>query len=144
MKIPDLIKFSIYLFSSLSQILLMCYYGDQLKEYVRMSSILLFYKIIYCYRSSSSIADGIYNSNWYNGQPSIKKQMSLILHRAQRPQYLTAHKFSNISLMSFKLVTIKFEIRSIDKSMTFLLSFRYWRLLTVISRCYVQSTRQLT
>ncbi|CAO1342318.1 unnamed protein product [Diamesa hyperborea] len=91
--VGNLIKFSIYLFSSLSQILLMCYYGDQLKE------------------SSSSIAEGVYNSNWYNGQPAIKKQMSLVLLRAQRPQYLTAHKFSNVSLMSFTLVTIRFEIR---------------------------------
>lgn len=83
----------------------------------------LFALQISCYRSSSSIAEGVYNSNWYNGQSTIKKQLLLVMLRAQRPQYLTALKFSNVSLMSFTLVTIKFEIRSLVSLQIDVISF---------------------
>ncbi|CAO1400259.1 unnamed protein product [Diamesa hyperborea] len=85
-KTSELIKFGIFLLSSMVQILLLCWYGNKLIE------------------SSVGVADGVYNGNWYEGDENMKKSMKLIIIRAQRPQCLTTFKFSKVSLSSFSLV----------------------------------------
>ena len=62
--------------------------------------------------SSSSVADGIYESEWYESEnPEIKRGIILIMLRAQKPSKLTS-KFLTISLYQFKSVSIK----SIEKT----------------------------
>ncbi|CAO1401053.1 unnamed protein product [Diamesa serratosioi] len=85
-KTSELIKFCIFLLSSMVQILLLCWYGNKLIE------------------SSVGVADGVYNGDWYEGDENIKKSLKLIIIRAQKPQYLTAFKFSKVSLSSFSVV----------------------------------------
>lgn len=57
--------------------------------------------------SSSSLADGIYESEWYESENlQIKKGIMLIILRAQKPSKLTS-KFLTISLYHFGSVSIK-------------------------------------
>jgi len=51
------------------------------------------------------VADGIMNSNWYELSVQVKKQLQLIILRSQKAQKLTAFKFSEVSLDSFKSVS---------------------------------------
>lgn len=83
------LKFIGQLFTSLLEMWLLFYYGQTLID------------------SSSSLADGIYESEWYESEnPQIKKGIILIILRAQRPSKLTS-LFLTISLYHFGSVSIK-------------------------------------
>lgn len=68
-------------------IMMLCFYGQKLID------------------SSESVADGIYESEWETLEDNdIKKLLALIMLRAQRYKKLTAMKFFEVSLVSFKTV----------------------------------------
>ena len=70
-----------------SQIWLLCYLGEKLID------------------SSTHVADEIYGCDWTNlGDNEFKKQMIIIMIRAQRPMKLTAMGFADISLETFAAV----------------------------------------
>lgn len=81
--------FYISYFSLMSgQILLMCLFGQKLID------------------SSLAVADGAYNCGWEEfADETFKKQIVLIVRRAQKPQRLTALKFADISLQTFTTVS---------------------------------------
>ena len=56
-------------------------------------------------RSSSGVADGIYNADWIEATPEFRKSIKLIILRAHKPQSLTTFKFSKVSLSSFTIVS---------------------------------------
>lgn len=69
------------------QIFLLCFFGQKLID------------------SSLSVVDGVYNSNWIEcDEHGLKRQLILIILRAQRPKKLTTMNFADISLPSFTTV----------------------------------------
>jgi hypothetical protein len=56
--------------------------------------------------SSEGVAKAVYNSGWESiGDVKFKKQLLLIMLRAQKPKKLTAMNFGNVSLESFNSVS---------------------------------------
>jgi hypothetical protein len=55
-------------------------------------------------KSSSEISQEIYSSLWYELDSKSKKQLQMIMMRSQKPETLTAFKFSEVSLNSFMVV----------------------------------------
>lgn len=55
---------------------------------------------------SSSIANGIYESDWFLLNPLCRKWLLLILLRSQRAERLTLYRFSNASRLSFANVSM--------------------------------------
>ena len=85
-----------YLVTIIIQIWLLCMFGQKLMD------------------SSVGVAKGIYESDWINWETNeSKKEMILVMIRAQRPQQLTALKFAGVSLESFKSVRFSFYFYSI-------------------------------
>lgn len=69
-------------------------------------------KIIQCFfinynpnRSSSSIAEGLAETDWVDASEEMKKNIQLIILRAQKPKAITAYKFSEVSIGSFTKVS---------------------------------------
>uniref|UniRef100_A0AAU6NDF5 Odorant receptor n=1 Tax=Mythimna loreyi TaxID=667449 RepID=A0AAU6NDF5_9NEOP len=54
--------------------------------------------------TSSEIADAAYQSYWYESNEKVKKLILIIIIRAQRPSYLTALGFSELTLRSFSKI----------------------------------------
>ena len=86
----DYILYATYLCILAGQVFVFCYFGQKLTD------------------SSLGVADGIYENNWpdYN-DIKFKKQIVLIIIRAQKPSQLTAMKFAKVSLESFTTVRNK-------------------------------------
>lgn len=83
----DFAFFIPYLFAKINQIWLLCYFGQKL------------------YDSSSSISDGIFNSNWYAMEDiKIKKNLILIIQRSQKAKILKAQGLDVITFNSFRVV----------------------------------------
>ena len=77
-----------YMCMMLGHILLLCFYSQKLID------------------SSESIADGIYNSNWEDIEDNgLKKELTLIILRAQRAKQLTAMNFFGVSRETFTAVS---------------------------------------
>nr|AOG12959.1 odorant receptor [Eogystia hippophaecolus] len=70
----------------LSQIFLLCYFGDLLL------------------RSSTEISGAIYNCQWYNTDIQMKKDLLLVLKRSQKPCKLTAANFADLNLRAFTTI----------------------------------------
>lgn len=75
-----------------AQILLLCVFGQKL--------------II----SSVKVAEGIYNCNWTDSVKELRVKMVLIIMQAQKPRKLTAMKFVDVSLESFKNVRFRVSL----------------------------------
>lgn len=75
-----------YLFTLVSQIGLLCFFGQKLKD------------------SSVGVAEGIYACDWTSFDNDERKEIVLVMIRAQRQQTLTAMNFAEVSLESFKNV----------------------------------------
>lgn len=75
-----------YLLLFISQIWLSCYLGQKLID------------------SSDGVAYGIYESDWTGMDDKLRKQIALVLVRAQRPKALTAMGFADVSLETFAAV----------------------------------------
>lgn len=83
------VKFSLYLVTSLLQIYLICFYGEKLKA------------------SSLRLADKVLKNEWYNcDDKAVKSGLMLILLRAHGYAKLTAFKFVDISVDTFSNVSI--------------------------------------
>ncbi|KAM7361889.1 odorant receptor 85c-like [Cochliomyia hominivorax] len=67
-----ILKLLLFLFSSIAQVYLICYYGQQLID------------------SSSKIAEAVYTQNWSEADVRYKKMLVLIAERAQKPAVLKA------------------------------------------------------
>ncbi|CAG4935342.1 unnamed protein product [Colias eurytheme] len=79
-QIPGVVLF---LFSVLLQILMISVFGENIM------------------RESSKIGQSAYFCNWYNMDQKSKKIILLLMLRSNKPQMLTAYKFSVISYQSF-------------------------------------------
>ena len=95
-KVDNLSLFAFYFFYFWMmgvQILLLCVFGQKLIN------------------SSESISEGVYNSGWeiISDDEAYKKQLILIISRAQRPKRLTAMGFADISIETFTTVTKKID-----------------------------------
>ncbi|CAD0197601.1 unnamed protein product [Chrysodeixis includens] len=55
-------------------------------------------------QSSSEVADAAYQSYWYESDVKVKKLILFIMIRAQRPCYLSALGFSDLTLRSFSKI----------------------------------------
>lgn len=74
------------------QILLLCWFGQKLIN------------------TSEAVAEGVYFSGWEDfDEIGIKKQLILIIARAQRPKRLTAMNFAEISLPTFTAVSFDLD-----------------------------------
>nr|AZB49428.1 olfactory receptor 14 [Heortia vitessoides] len=80
------VTFVTFLFMNLSQISLLCYFGDILM------------------RSSTQISTAVYNSLWYETDEKTKKILFFILKRAQKPCKLTACNFADLNLTAFTTI----------------------------------------
>nr|BAR43468.1 putative olfactory receptor 26 [Ostrinia furnacalis] len=80
------VTFATFLVMNLSQISLLCYFGDILM------------------RSSTEVSSAVYNSLWYETDQSVKKSMLVILMRAQKPCKLTAWNFADLNLTAFTTI----------------------------------------
>lgn len=85
-EIFDLIKFLLYLLSSLVQIFIICWHGENLME------------------TSSALASTISACRWYELTAKDEKDLQVVMIRSQKPTIMTAFKFSNVSLNSFRVV----------------------------------------
>lgn len=74
------------------QILLLCWFGQKMID------------------TSEDVAIGAYCSGWEDfDEIEVKKQLILIIVRAQKSKQLSAMKFAEISLKTFTAVSLKFE-----------------------------------
>lgn len=77
-----------FLISMFGQILLLCWFGQKLID------------------SSLAVADSAYGCGWEDfADNKLKRQLILIIMRAQKPNQLSAMKFAGISLNSFATVS---------------------------------------
>ncbi|XP_073960849.1 odorant receptor 4-like isoform X2 [Choristoneura fumiferana] len=79
-------SFLAFLFMSLTQIFLLCYFGDMLM------------------RSSMELSEAVYNTSWYQMDQSMKKNILFVLARARRPCKLTAANFADVNLRAFTTI----------------------------------------
>ncbi|XP_049817792.1 odorant receptor 94a-like [Aethina tumida] len=110
----------IFLVQYLTSIIVICNIGFQL-VHVHIQSIqfvnMCFYFMamivqlsIYCWNGneiilkSTATRDACYNSNWIKCGSSIRKMLFIISERSKRPLYLSAGKFSKLSLATFTSV----------------------------------------
>lgn len=63
-----------------------CYSADRLRE------------------SSGSIAEGAYENIWMNKDREMKKQILMIIMRAQKPQHFKAFLFGNVTMQVFSVI----------------------------------------
>lgn len=93
------------------------------------------------------LADSIYNSNWYDADPSVKKYVLLALMRSQSPIYFTASGFATISRLTLIFVSLNqilFEYISIE--FLFILDYSNYNILLHLFKrdvCFKLITRSL-
>ncbi|CAH0714884.1 unnamed protein product, partial [Brenthis ino] len=75
-----------FLVVSLTQISLMCFFGDMLMA------------------SSTKIGGAIYNCRWYDTTPDIKKSVIFIMLRSKKPCKITAANFAVMNLTAFTTI----------------------------------------
>lgn len=89
--------------------------------------------------SSSDVINGIVNSEWFDAERDIKKQLFLVILRSQRSQAITMYKFSKINLSGYteveRTLDVKVFIRLVDKNIFQILtaSYTYFTILKTIS-----------
>lgn len=78
--------------------------------------LMLFQLTIYCYNGneismqSEQISVAAYNTDWFGAEDSIKKNLILMMVRAQRPIKITAGKFVFLSLATLMNVSAYIHI----------------------------------
>ncbi|XP_034947666.1 odorant receptor 13a-like [Chelonus insularis] len=111
---------SIILLQVLASSLIICLVGfqvnsrmsqsDKLMEYLSYLLMALFQLILFCWpgdkliKYSSIISNAIYSTNWYESKEPVKIEIITLIHRAQKPCFLTAGKFQQMSLESFNTI----------------------------------------
>lgn len=104
-------------------------------SFVSMASFtvaITFQLLIYCWNGnevslySEKVADAAYDCRWLNASREVKLSLLLIMERAQRRSYLTAGKFSKLSLETFTAVSIRKLINDgLNKCVWFVLDFSW-------------------
>lgn len=85
----NFVKFAFSIMAALSQILLLCYYGNKLTS------------------ASQQVAIAAYDCLWYDGDSrKFKTALQMMIQRAQKPSVITAFKFTPVSLEAFASVRI--------------------------------------
>ncbi|XP_005180067.3 odorant receptor 49a-like [Musca domestica] len=82
----ELLEYVAFLPCVVGQYYLICFYGQRLVS------------------SSENVGAAAYNHAWYNGSPSYKKSVLVIMTRSQRSMKLKAYGLSSVSLGSFRMV----------------------------------------
>uniref|UniRef100_A0A1B0GLR5 Odorant receptor n=1 Tax=Lutzomyia longipalpis TaxID=7200 RepID=A0A1B0GLR5_LUTLO len=77
------IRFVMMFLTLMSQIFILCWYGQELIN------------------NSLSISDAAYNCLWYESTQKFRKMILHIIHNSQKPQKIIAVKFWEVSLKSF-------------------------------------------
>ncbi|KAL7025573.1 hypothetical protein ACKWTF_013538 [Chironomus riparius] len=84
-----LLKYFIGLITTSWNGYIQCYFGERLIQ------------------SSISVANGAYNSNWYDGSPEYKKLVYIVIARSQKLQKLSALKYVDVCLETYKWIINK-------------------------------------
>lgn len=120
----NLVKFLIFLTASLLQVFMLCNHGNKLSE------------------ASNKVADAAFSSGWNEKENrSLRNALLLVVQRAQKPNVITAHKFSVVSLEAFTSVSLN----SLDESKLINQSFhfRFFDGRIRILRSFEQSTMEV-
>lgn len=89
-ELENLVKFMILLTASLVQVLMLCYFGNKLSE------------------ASKKVADAAFCSGWHETENrKLRNAMLLLIQRSQKPNVMTAYKFSVVSLEAFTTVGLR-------------------------------------
>ncbi|XP_072946479.1 odorant receptor 67c-like [Epargyreus clarus] len=80
------LSFATFLILSLSQIFLLCFFGDILST------------------SSNEVYQAVYNCKWYETDQSFKRSVLIVMIRAQTPCKLTAMNFVDLNLPAFTTI----------------------------------------
>lgn len=117
------IKMLIYFLAMMTQLMMYCWYGNEIIVKVSWSSGVKFSFIIskhphiffcanfnnvYQIFQSSAIKNACYDCDWLESDIRTKRFLSLISERTNKYLFLTAGKFSIVSLQSFGAVNFQF------------------------------------
>lgn len=95
-----------YCAAILNQVWLLCYFGQKIID------------------SSEGIAEGAYGCDWeWNENLPLQRALMVVIERAQTPVKLTAMNFTDVSLKSFKSVTVNFVVIAADSRRALLADF---------------------
>ncbi|KAL9930296.1 odorant receptor 85c-like [Glossina fuscipes fuscipes] len=95
----DIIRQSLLLVSSLSELYYVCKYADDMKT------------------SSLDMSDALAEHPWYNGSIYYQRMLLFPMARAQRPARLMAYKFFDVSMESFQSVlTNSYQLLTLIKA----------------------------
>lgn len=95
------------LLNVLAQVYLPCWFGNMIREKVRMnllnlSHVKAFENIIFC--QSIGISDKIFNSDFFTFDEYLKKDLILIIQMSQKAKIVRAWKFFILKLPGFTSV----------------------------------------
>lgn len=83
-----LLRYIGILVGSLIQIAVVCYYGEKLST------------------ASANVSEAAYDSGWNNcDNKAFKHGLQMMVRRSQNPSFITAYKFSKVSLQAFTVVS---------------------------------------
>ncbi|XP_045762471.1 odorant receptor 4-like [Maniola jurtina] len=85
-KTGTMLKFASFLLMSLTQVFLLCCFGDLLMS------------------SSVQISEAVYSCRWYDAEPAIRSSVLIILIRSQKPCKVTACNFADLNLSAFTTI----------------------------------------
>ncbi|XP_034826617.2 odorant receptor 67c-like isoform X2 [Maniola hyperantus] len=85
-KTGTVLKFAPFLVMSLTQVFLLCFFGDLLMS------------------SSIQISDAVYSCRWYDAEPAIRRCVLIIIIRSQKPCKVTASNFADLNLSAFTTI----------------------------------------
>ncbi|XP_069355623.1 odorant receptor 67c-like isoform X2 [Maniola hyperantus] len=81
-----LLKFTPFLMLSLTQVFLLCFFGDMLMS------------------SSIQISEAVYSCRWYDAEPAIRRCVLIIMIRSQTPCKVSACNFADLNLSAFATI----------------------------------------
>ncbi|XP_054729467.1 odorant receptor 67c [Anastrepha obliqua] len=88
----DIVKYVIFLTASLVQVLVVCYYGDELMT------------------ASLRVGDAAYNQNWFDCDKRYKWLLTIIIMRSQKPASIRAPTFPPISFRTYmKVISMSYQ-----------------------------------
>lgn len=108
----------VIVFGATLEVLLYCYYGQRLANAVSLNNYFFGIFNYFDNLKGSSVADGIFCSNWYEMTIPEQKILMVMLQKSQEPIYISAGGFFNISLETFVYI-----IKTGFSFFTFLYSF---------------------
>ncbi|XP_023938812.2 odorant receptor 85b [Bicyclus anynana] len=85
-KTSAVLTFAPFLIMSLTQVFLMCFFGDLLMA------------------SSIQISDAVYGCGWYDAELSIRRIVLIIMIKSQKPCKVTAANFVDLNLAAFTTI----------------------------------------